>query len=138
MKLKQSPITLYRGVTSKNLPPRYPGIYYTESKELAKWYAREGGTVHSIEFSPTNVFSVDMLHSDPTFKENIQKKFENYFQDKTEQELENTQLFDNLYDNITDFSYPTKDDIKFLTSLGYDSVFFSHEGGQKVDSWFLF
>ena len=136
MKLSPSTITLYRGITSKNLPPRYPGTYYTESKDLATWYAREGGTVRSITFSPKKVFSIDKLITNKTFRNEIENKFKEFF--KEHASIEDTQLYDNLYNNITDFSFPTKDDNKFLKSLGYDSVYFSHEGGQRVDSWYIF
>lgn len=138
MKLITNPITLYRGVTSKNLPERYPGKYYTQNKELAKWYAKDGGTVHSMQFVPKNCLSIDKLLTDRQFKEEIMDKFKEFFSNKSEEELEDLQLYDNLFDNITDFSFPTKDDNKFLKSLGYDSVYFSHEGGQRVDSWYIF
>lgn len=137
IELFNQPIKLYRGVTSKNLPVRYPGLYYTQDKELAKWYAKDGGKVHSISFIPEKIFSIDQLLSDESFKNDIINKFEQ-FVSKTSIDIEDTQLYDNLFNNITDFSYPTTTDNEFLRSLGYDSVYFSHEGGQRVDSWYIF
>lgn len=136
MKLFKHPVTLYRGITSKNLPKRYPGTFYTQNEELAKWYAKDGGMVTAMQFVPLKMFSIDKLITDESFRNDIKQKFEEYFSDK--KDLSSLQLFDNIYDSVTDFSYPTEDDNNFLRSLGYDSVFFSHEGGDRVDSWYIF
>ena len=59
-------------------------------------------------------------------------------QRKLDIDLSDTQLHDNLKENYTDFAYPTQINVDFLKSLGYDSVYYSYEGGQRVNSWFIF
>ena len=130
---------VYRGITTKNLPKRYPGKYYTELYDLAKWYAKEGGSIEELDASQLKPFNIEKLNNDK-FKKTISIKF-NQFMTTYYPEIdpETTQLYDNLNDpNITDFSYPTKIDVEFLKSLGYDSVTFEVEGGQVVKSWFVF
>lgn len=52
---------LYRGITTKNLPGRYPGAYYTEFLELAQWYAKKGGQVIVRSTIPRKPFDIDTI-----------------------------------------------------------------------------
>lgn len=130
-------VTLYRGTTSKNLPKRYPGKFYTEIESLAKWYAKDGGSIETIQFSPHKIFKISDL-SNTQFKISIYERFTKFMEDNYPNvDLEDTQLYDNLVNNQTDFSFPTTMDNQFLKSLGYDCVKFDIEGMQKVDSWYI-
>jgi hypothetical protein len=128
---------LYRGITDKNLPNRYPGVYYTEFEELAKWYSRGNGKVLIRKDIPSNPLIIDNIQKWPQGKkQQFLNKLEQFVNGAIP--LEDTQLYDNIVDNQTDFAYPTQLDVDFLKSLSYDSVFYSIEGGQKVNSWFIF
>lgn len=140
MKLKDicESITVYRGVTKNNLPKRYPGTYYTENPDLAKKYAKQEGTVHTKVIDPVNPLVIDKLIDDEVFRKSIESKFLDFMRrNHPSIDLEDTQLYDNLNSGITDFSYPTIYDNQFLKSMGYDSVKFSYEGGERVDSWYI-
>lgn len=140
MKLKDicEGITVYRGVTHKNLPKRYPGTYYTENPDLAKRYAKQEGTVHTKIIDPVNPLVIDRLLDDAEFRKDLEANLVAFMRKHHPTvDLEDTQLYDNMTSGITDFSYPTIYDNQFLKSMGYDSVKFSYEGGERVDSWYI-
>lgn len=133
-------VTLYRGISPLNKPRRYPGTYYTENPELAKRYSR-GGKVIVNNSIPKKPFNIDeLMHLSPQQKKKYMGLLVKFLDDHYPNlDPSDTQLYDNLTNhNVTDFSYPVQADVDFLTSLGYDSVYFSTEGGEKVDSWFIF
>lgn len=130
-------IEVFRGTTSKNLPRRYPGTYYTEDEILAKKYAKEGGNVRRSTITPNNYLDIEFLNDD-SFREKFKEEFETFFtQNYPNSDIEETQFYDNIYNDITDFSYPTKIDNHFLKYLGYDAVYFYQEGGEPVRTWYI-
>jgi hypothetical protein len=133
-------ITVYRGISPRNLPARYPGTYYTEIRELAVWYSR-GGQVIKKTINPRKTFDIDVVHNlEPYKKYQILQKFQEFLEKKyPDMDISDTQLYDNLQVNsVSDFAYPTQADVDFLKLLGYDSVYFMTEGGKTVRTWFMF
>lgn len=133
-------ITVYRGTTAKNLPRRYPGTFYTTDERLAHRYAKSGGTVKETQLSPKKIFNVDDVVGRAPRKavDSLWNAFVSYMEKHhPDVGLEDTQLYDNIKHGVTDFSYPTIYDNGFLKSLGYDAVFFSTEGGEKVNSFYV-
>lgn len=131
-------VTVYRGVTKNNLARRYPGTYYTENPELAKRYAKQEGTVHSKVLNPVKTLVIDDIIYNTKFRKELGVEFTRFMNaNYPDVDITDTQLYDNLTSDITDFSYPTKYDNHFLKNLGYDTVKFTYEGGEKVDSWYV-
>lgn len=115
----------------------YPIDYYTEFEDLAKWYSRKNGKILIRTEIPVNPFIIDDIQTwTHKKKQSFLKQLQNFVGNSIN--LEDLQLYDNIVDNQTDFAYPTQLDVNFLKSLGYDSVYYSIEGGQQVNSWFIF
>jgi hypothetical protein len=133
-------IQVYRGISPQNLPKRYPGTFWTQNKKLAQWYSR-GGEVIKTTISPKKTLNIDTLSDVSAYeKYKLLKNLQEFIKASGRRiAITDTQLYDNLQVNsVSDFSYPTQTDVDFLRALGYDSVYFSREGGQQVDTWFIF
>lgn len=132
-------IEVFRGTTSKNLPRRYPGTFYTEDELHAKKYAKEGGTVRKTIINPKNYLDIEFFN-DESFRQKMEEEFEKFIGEVYKSpafHASDTQFYDNIYDGVTDFSYPTDVDNKFLKYLGYDAVYFYQEGGNPVRTWYM-
>jgi len=141
---------LFRGLKPNGRPRGYPGEFYTELEGLAGRYAGADGSMITREELPEQPFNVDAVADMPQ-EERMQmlSEFTEFMKARhpgvPEEELIGPGQSDFAYlDRVlgepfeTDFIYPTQDDVDFLRSKGYDSVFFGQEGGEEVNSWFIF
>lgn len=141
---------LFRGLKPDGRPRGYPGEFYTEIEGLAGRYAGADGSMITRGELPERPFNVDQVADMPEAeREQMLEEFRQFMIQRhpgvPENELIGPGQSDFAYlDQVlgepfeTDFIYPTQDDVDFLRSKGYDSVFFGEEGGERVDSWFIF
>ena len=134
--------TLYRATTEKS---RYPGKFWTNIKTLAERYAgkatgKEQRTVETTVEPPKRALNVTTLSQADEATRNAQlAEFIAWLKtNHPDVAPEDTRLYDILAEGESDFAYPTIYDNEYLQSKGYDSVFFAEEGGETVNTWFVF
>jgi len=134
--------TLYRATTEKS---RYPGKFWTNIKTLAERYAgkatgKEQRTVETTVEPPKRALNVTTLSQADEATRNAQlAEFIAWLKTNyPDVAPEDTRLYDILAEGESDFAYPTIYDNEYLQSKGYDSVFFAEEGGETVNTWFVF
>ena len=146
-----TPGKLFRGVNSERL--RYPGYFFTALRDYAATYTTNvdgpEGAVLETENVPQAPFDVTAVsEATDEARAAMFKRFEEFVAENyPDLDIETTQLNDVLRGEDmgdgsrmrrTDFAYPTDADIAFLREQGYDSAYFKQEGGQDVESYFLF
>lgn len=134
-------ITLYKGKKKgRTEGKKYEGgRFYTQSRDLALRYAKttdHPGEVEEITFTPQQIFNVDEVQNWSQQQKDVFGQSLVAFLQKRGIKIADSYVYDVL-NGETDFAYPIKADSDFLQSLGYDSVFYSQEGGEQVDSWFI-
>lgn len=124
---------------------KYPGKFWSSIKEYAERYLTKGAdkgqrTLDETAELPKRTLNVTTLSQAPQAERDaFLGDFTAWMQKNApDVPLEDTQLYDVLTGQATDFAYPQKEDVKYLKYMGYDSVFFAEEGGEKVDTWFVF
>ena len=134
--------TLYRATTEKS---RYPGKFWTSIKELAARYAgkatgKEQRTVETSVEPPKRALNVTTLsQADEATRNALLDEFIAWLKtNHPDVDPEDTRLYDVLSIGESDFAYPTIYDNEYLQGKGYDSVFFAEEGGEPVNTWFVF
>jgi hypothetical protein len=134
--------TLYRATTEKS---RYPGKFWTSIQELADRYLRkatgkEQRAIESTSELPKRALNVTTLsQADEATRKAMLDEFIAWLKTNyPDVAPEDTRLYDILAEGESDFAYPTIYDNEYLQSKGYDSVFFAEEGGETVNTWFVF
>lgn len=133
---------LYRASTAQR---KYPGKFWTSIADYAKRYLTKGADKEArvleetTEF-PTRTLNVTALSEAPQAEReailaDLQAWLNKYAPDTP---IEDTQLYEVLTGETTDFAYPQRSDVSYLKSKGYDSLFFAKEGGEDVNTWFVF
>jgi hypothetical protein len=124
---------------------KYPGKFWSSIKEYAERYLTKGAdkgqrTLDETAELPKRTLNVTTLSQAPQAERDaFLGDFTAWMQKNApDVPIEDTQLYDVLTGQATDFAYPQKEDVKYLKYMGYDSVFFAEEGGEKVDTWFVF
>jgi len=133
---------LYRASTAQT---KYPGKFWTSlvdyaSRYLKKGTDREQRTLEETTEFPTRTLNVTALSQAPQTERDailadLQSWLNKYAPDTP---IEDTQLYEVLTGETTDFAYPQRSDVNYLKSKGYDSLFFAKEGGEDVNTWFVF
>jgi|GEM_PF-3808319 len=138
--IKNNPIQLYRAVTGKI--SRYPGKFWTENIQVAKYYSTKtmSKTLRHIEkkilyFEPFEIFDVSLIPIG--IDESFNKWFNYNYPDEKINSERGPYLYEVLYNDQTDFIYPTIIDNHYLQEHGYKAVYFEYEGGEKVDTWYI-
>jgi hypothetical protein len=132
---------LYRASTEKD---RYPGKFWTSIKELAERYVKkstagEQRAVQEAAELPKKSLNVTKLAAaDKSLRDEMLADFEGWIEKNSTKDPEDSRLYDVFAEGETDFAYPTVDDVRYLKSKGYDSVFFAEEGGEPANTWFVF
>jgi hypothetical protein len=133
---------LYRASTAQR---KYPGKFWTSIADYAKRYLtkgadREARVLEETTEFPTRTLNVTALSEAPQAEReailaDLQAWLNKYAPDTP---IEDTQLYEVLTGETTDFAYPQRPDVNYLKSKGYDSLFFAKEGGEDVNTWFVF
>jgi len=133
---------LYRASTAQT---KYPGKFWTSIADYAKRYLTKGAdrevrTLEETTEFPTRTLNVTELSAAPQAERDailadLQAWLNKYAPDTP---IEDTQLYEVLTGETTDFAFPQRSDVNYLKSKGYDSLFFAKEGGEDVNTWFVF
>ena len=120
---------------------RYPGLFWTSLESVRQRYMRQGvRTAQDTTELPERTLNITTLSQLP---EAVRARMLRDFQAWVDRNyprfnIENTYLYDVLVRGESDFLYPTVQDNEYLRSKGYDSVYFATEGGEDVQTWYVF
>ena len=134
---------LYRAETFRT---RYPsGTFWSLDLNIAKVYSTktQRPTPRSIQvYAPRtlHLFDVDVVSNSTVAKRSMQRSYTRWADAIGMSILERKQMYmwDVLWDNQSDFVYPTQQDMDFVVNhMGLQGVYYSWEGSDLVQSIFL-
>jgi hypothetical protein len=125
--------------------PEYPGRFWSSSEDLIKGrYLKSDRKLQATSKLPKRTLNVTTLSATPqASRDTMLRDFEQWAKaNYPEFDVADARLYDVLTGAEIDFAYPTKQDVEYLRSKGYDSVYFEKEGApsaaEQVDTWFVF
>lgn len=137
-----SPV-LYRAETIRT---RYPsGTFWTLDPKIATLYSTK--TRRTVPrriqvYTPhkLHLFDVDAVANKPAVKSKMQSSYTEWADrlELSSEDREQMYMWDVLWENQSDFIYPTQQDMDFVVDhMGLDGVYYSMEGGELVQTIFL-
>ena len=133
---------LYRASTAQT---KYPGKFWTSLVDYANRYLKKGtdreqrALEETTEFPKRTLNVTTLSEASQAERDAILADFQAWLtKNAPNVPIEDTQLYEVLVGDTTDFAYPQRADTAYLKSKGYDSLFFAKEGGEDVNTWFVF